>query len=246
MLAACAPFVSIVALGLFAAAAQAQTLRITSGTDSFGDSSVLTHVSERVVAEAFRRAGYQLVIEPLPRVRAIEEADDGEMDGAMHRIFDATLRYHNLVPVPTPIGAVVVAIYGRSPEILTQSREQIAHMKIATLRGVLVLEKFSRGMNAVEASSYSSLFEMLNSGRVDVLMTPYVSTEGELAARRDPRKLVVWPHPWASEPLYLMLNRRHEDLIPRIDAALLEMKKAGLIDRYYEEGIRALKLQPLR
>jgi hypothetical protein len=37
-----------------------------------------------------------------------------------------------------------------------------------------------------------------------------------------------------------MLNRRHADLVPRINAAPMEMKKGGAIEKHYEDGMRDL------
>jgi polar amino acid transport system substrate-binding protein len=58
-------------------------------------------------------------------------------------------------------------------------------------------------------------------------------------------RLVLWPHLWASEPAYLTLHRKHADLVPRIDAALQQMKREGPVERFQEEGMRRLHLRPL-
>ena len=51
---------------------------------------------------------------------------------------------------------------------------------------------------------------------------------------------------WRSaEPLCLILNRRRAALVPRLDAALPRMKREGVVEKYFEAGVRTLKLRAL-
>jgi ABC-type amino acid transport substrate-binding protein len=178
-------------------------------------------------------------------MRSIEEANDGVIDGDLQRIADAVRLYPNLIRVPTAINRTVVVIYGASPDIASKTREQIIRLKIGYLRGILVLRKLGAGLDATEASSYPALFQMLANGRVDALMISSLGVQARIAANEVPRTLVLWPHQWATEPLYLLLNKRNADLVPRINDALVQMQKGGAIERYYEDALRNLKLRPL-
>ena len=51
---------------------------------------------------------------------------------------------------------------------------------------------------------------------------------------------------WRSaEPLYLIRYCRHAALVPRLDAALQRMTREGVVEKYFEAGVRALKLRAL-
>jgi ABC-type amino acid transport substrate-binding protein len=219
----------------------AQTLTLSAQADV----SALRPISQRIVEEAFERAGMKVIFKPLPLERAIEEANDGVTDGDMHRIADVAALYPNLLTVPTPINKVYLVIYGRGADMLTKTRADIMKMKIAYPRGVLLQRKYSKGMNTTEARVYATTFDMLFNGRVDAVMMSHVDTEAQITERRYPERPVMWPHVWASEPLYLVLHRRHEALIPRLDTALQQMQREGLIERYYDDALSQLNIARL-
>lgn len=235
---------SLAALPLLAVA-QVPVAPSTLVLSAQADESALRPISERIVNEAFVRAGLKVSFKFLPLERAIEEANDGETDGDMHRIADVAALYPNLVTVPTPINKVYLAIYGRDNSILGKTREEINKLKIAFPRGVLLQRKYSRGMDVTEARVYATTFEMLFNGRVDAVMMRYVDTEAQIIAHRYGQRIVRWPQVWATEPLYLVLHKRHAALLPRLDAALQQMSKEGLIDRYYDEGLVDAKIERL-
>ena len=208
------------------------------------EDSIVSDTSQRIVAEAFARAQIPVEFRRLPLARAVAAANDGETDGELHRIIEIAAKYPNLVVVPTSINRVDIAMYGASSSIATLTRAQVFNMSVAFPRGTLSLIKHSEGMQRTEATTRAGAIEMLVNGRVDLMLGSYVDIEprvadGSLAG------IHVWPHVWAREELYLMLNQRHSALVPRIDAALRRMKQDGTLERYYADGLRSLKIRPL-
>jgi polar amino acid transport system substrate-binding protein len=230
--------VVLAALCTMTAAAQPLTL----GRQS--EDSLVSDISERIVTEAFARAGVPLTFRRLPLPRSLEAANDGEIDGDLHRIADVVARYPNLVQVPTPINRIDIVVYGPSPSIATLSRADVGKLRVAYPRGTVALVKHSRGMTATEATTRAGAIEMMLNARVDAVLAVHIDIESH---RREGGidGVHLWPHAWAAEALYLTLNRRHAALVPRIDAVLQQMKQEGRIERYYVEGLRSLKIAPL-
>lgn len=227
--------------GLFVALpSRAQTIVLSKQREP----SLNLDIGERVAKEAFRRAGVPLVLKPLPLPRGIEAANDGDTDGDLLRIADAAVRYPNLLLVPTPTMTIHVGVFGLSRDLEQMTRAQVADLRIGYTRGTLILQKYSRGLKATEAQSISATFEMLTQGRFDAMLASQLDGEQEIAAR-NMRDIVRWPYAWASEPVYVMLHRRHAALVPRIDAALQQMRKEGWIERQYLDSLRELHVKPL-
>jgi polar amino acid transport system substrate-binding protein len=208
------------------------------------EESLVSDISQRIVTEAFARAGVPMVFRRLPLPRSLEAANDGEIDGDLHRIADVVSRFPNLVQVPTPINRIDIVVYGGSPAIEKLSRADIQKLRFAYPRGTVALVKHSRGMQATEAATRAGAIEMMINGRVDAVLGVYSDIEpsvldGSLAG------LYLWPRVWASEALYLTLNRRHAALVPRIDAVVRQMKQEGKIEQYYADGLRSVKIKPL-
>ena len=208
------------------------------------EDSLVSDISQRIVTEAIARAGLQLVFKRLPLPRSVEAANDGEIDGDLHRIREVVAQFPNLMLVPTAVNRVTVAVYGASATIAAKTRAELLELRVTYPRGTLLLVKHSQGMAATDASTRASAIEMMLAGRVDLVMGVYEDIEPSVADNTL-QGIHVWPHVWAVEDLYLVLNRRHALLVPRIDAALRQMKQEGLIARYYEEGLRSKSIRPL-
>lgn len=235
-------WVALVLVGtLWLAAASAQTLTI--GRQDL--EQPLIDISEAVIREAFRRAGLTPNFRRLSLPRVIEAADTGETDGDMHRIAGIADKYSNLVTVPTPINRVEVGVYGVASDLPNRSRAEIGKMKIVIQRGIFVLAKYTRDMSVTDTQTSATAFEMLRNGRVDVAMLPRI--DAEFWIRKDGiQGIVRWPYAWASEPLYLLLNRKHVALVKQIDEALVQMQREGLIDKYYADTLRKYDIRPLK
>jgi polar amino acid transport system substrate-binding protein len=208
------------------------------------EDSVVSDISLRIMTEAFARAGVQVVFKQLPLPRSLEAANDGEIDGDLHRIADVVAKFPNLVQVPTPINRIDIGVYGASPSIVTLSRAELRRLRFAYPRGTVALFKHSRGMTATEATTRAAALEMMLNGRVDAMLGVYIDIEPSLLDGTV-SGVYLWPHAWASEALYFTLNRRHAALVPRIDAVLQKMTQEGKIERYYVEGLSSLKIVPL-
>jgi polar amino acid transport system substrate-binding protein len=227
-------------IGLVSAAAAQQVLTIGRQVED----SLMNDISEQVLRIAFQRAGLSFNSVRLPLPRSIEDANDGAIDGDLHRIADVARLHPNVIQVPTPINRVDVAMYGNSDAIRTKTRAQVSLLRVVVPRGTLLATKYLSGMKVTVGQTRDTIFEMLAQGRVDCVFISYLDVESELT-RRHLNGLVLWPHLWASEPIYLMLNKRHAALVPRLDAALQQMKAEGLIDRTYNDALRQWQIAPL-
>jgi polar amino acid transport system substrate-binding protein len=233
-----AAFLCAAALG--AASADRPLLIGRADTDS-----LVSDIAEQVVRTAFQRAGIALEIRRYPLVRSITMASDGEIDGDVLRMGAIVDRFPGLVEVPTPVMRLDLAIYGMSPALATLTRDQIRHLRVGITRGIYTTLKHSRGMATVETdATIPSGFAMLTHGRFDVFMVPYIDAEAELA-RHPLAGVRRWPWLWATEPQYLVLNRRHAVLVGRLNDALLQMQHEGLIENAYQVGLRRYALEPL-
>ena len=207
--------------------------------------SILVDIEERILNDAFKRIGVAFDFVRLPLLRLIEMANDGAVDADIGRIPEVAQRFPNLVMVPTPNCNSEVAVYGAMPDFATVTRSAIKGMRIGIVRGVFILDKYTQGMNLVVVQDFAALMNMLMERRIDAAVAIYLDTELQLRKKVIPG-LVRWPYLWAAEPLHCLVHKRHAELVPRLDAALAQMTKAGLTRRYYLEGLRSIGAAPLR
>jgi len=206
--------------------------------------SPLSDVVERVVSEALSRRGLSAQFNKMPLLRSINMSNEGALDGELLRIADAAKSFQNLVPVPTPVAMTHVAIYGNDPALVNLPRQELAKLKVGLTRGTLILVKHSEGMSVTDTQTLGTTLAMLKNKRFDIAMMIYVDAELEIA-KNNMTGFARRPSYWASEPVYFYLNKKHSALVPTIDSALQEMQKAGLINKYYAEGMRKIGVKDL-
>ncbi|KQP48562.1 ABC transporter substrate-binding protein [Pseudorhodoferax sp. Leaf274] len=203
-----------------------------------------TELAMRVVQEAFRRADLPLEFKRVPISRALEMANAGEVDGDLYRIKDVAASRPNLIVVPTPLLDIQIALYSKLAGFRQMNRAQVEKLSFGRTRGANSLVKHGQGLRMTEAQTLDAAFQMLESHRFDVWMATYLSGEEELK-KRQPMALERWPYEWASEPVFLILHKKNAELVPRLDAALQQMQKEGVIDAHYQAALQSVGLAPL-
>ncbi|BDT68594.1 hypothetical protein os1_27790 [Comamonadaceae bacterium OS-1] len=230
---------AVLALAAGSAAAQ-QVLQI--GRVDFP--SPLSDIAESVVREAFKRSGLQGEYRRLPLLRSVALANEGSLDGELMRIVDVGKNFPDLVRVPTPVVMADVALYSMDEAVANLPRAEQRKRKVGLTRGTLMLVKHSQGMDVIDTQSISTAFEMLANQRFDMTILIFLDAEPEIG-RKGIKNVYRRPHYWASEPLYFYLNNKHAALVPKIDAALLDMQKEGVIKKIFRDKLTEMGIAPL-
>jgi polar amino acid transport system substrate-binding protein len=210
----------------------------------FEHDSPLSLAQERVIGDAFSQLGLRWIPVRLPGRRIIEMANEGELDADLGRIADIAKRYTNLVLVPAPVARVDIAVYGLAPDFAERTRQEIASMHVGIEAGVFVLAKHTTGMRVTESQSAETVLNMVARKRVDAGVLVYPEAELQRLQGQVPG-LVRWPALWASEPLHLLLHKRHEARVPAIHAVLAQMNRNGTAARHYQESLQQYKIAAL-
>lgn len=228
-------------LGLGVKAQDVQTLQVSRLTNS-----ATGVVAERVVLEAARRAGLSLQfrVHEVPLQRGVPMVDAGELDADMIRPKSIDGKFPNVVRLNVPSVTLDFGAYARSPGVRVMSREEMSRMTFGIQKGMTSAQKLVEGSKFSEGQSLNALFEMLNAGRFDFAVLPYF--EAELEIRQSWPSVYVWPRYWGSEPLYFVLNRKHQALVAPLEQALAQMTSEGVPRRYYEEMLKDKGIQPLK
>jgi polar amino acid transport system substrate-binding protein len=232
--------IALLVLASMPALAQ-QVLQI-GRTDSL---SPLSDIAESVVKEACKRSGLKCEFQRVPLMRSMILANEGSLDGDVMRIADAAKTYTDVVAVPTPVVWGDLAVYSMDEKWANLPRAELRQRKVGLTQSILMLPKYSQGMNVTDTANVRTAFEMLANGRFEVAILVYLAAEPELA-RQYPRKFYRGLRSWASEPLYFHLNKKHAALVPTINAALLEMQKEGLVKKIFLDKLAELGIPQLQ
>jgi polar amino acid transport system substrate-binding protein len=192
-----------------------------------------------VLQAAYARLGIPVVFRSYPARRGLAEADSGTADGEVLRMGGLAEELPNLIQVEPSIAAVQGVAVTCDPNLIVHSRDDLVGLRIGVHPGIRLSEKLVHGLKHVVQGRWEQLFRMLYLDRLDVIIA-FDGIERTQAGRAGAERLqVIRPKRWRI-PLYHYLNRRHADLVPRIEAVLQAMRADGELARLRGETVAAV------
>lgn len=220
-------------------AVMAQTLPQTLTLVTVED-SLETEIGINVVREAYARIGIEVEIRKYAGRIALEKSNSGEVDGEVHRIDGIQNEFSNLVQVPIPINYFEIAIYSKNPDLSLTSWFDLAPYEIGIVRGVIAVERGTRGMEVRKVDSYAELIQLLLDDDVQVMASPEINTRVLLAGKEYSGQIVM-NGVMETYLLYHYLHRKNEHLVSVIRPVLKSMLLDGTIARIIRETNRKLE-----
>jgi len=198
-----------------------------------------------VMSLAFQKNGVKFTIKQFPKERSLYEANEGNIDGDGYRVYELQERtggiYPNLVRVNEPYVNVYFSAFVTNPKIEINNWSDLkADYKVGIIRGnktaELRLKEYVSEKNQNIIVSHEAAFKMLSEGRVDVVVTGSLDGAKEMKGYKN----IYAKGKFEAMDIYLYLNKKHSDLIPKIEAEVRKMKKDGTIDKIEKKVIEEI------
>jgi polar amino acid transport system substrate-binding protein len=185
-----------------------------------------------VIGEAFRRAGLRYKIVRLSAERGLKNANDGIEDGEFARIGGMEKMYPNLVPVPGKVVDYHFVAFSRDPKLNNATWDTLAPLSVGLLRGWKIYERSLKpGTQMTAVDTPEQLFSILDKNRIDVAL--YERSLGLALIKKMGIKDVHVVEPALTElAMYTYLHKKHADKVPKIAAALQELKTEGFYKKH--------------
>ncbi|MBF0226351.1 MAG: transporter substrate-binding domain-containing protein [Desulfobacterales bacterium] len=185
----------------------------------------------RVVAKAYQRLNIPVEFIELPGKRALEESSTGVIDGELARVFEIGIAYPTLIRIPTPIYWFEPTVFSKKIRFKVKGWNSLKSYEIGTMRGMRFAEIGLSGFKNVQiVENYTSLFQMLNADRVDIVVAADLNGLYEL------KKLGFDTISPLSPPLerilaYHYLHEKHRNIVQKLDQVFQEMQEKGEIEQ---------------
>jgi polar amino acid transport system substrate-binding protein len=189
-----------------------------------------------IAMEAFRRVGVELRLVKLPAERALLLANDGLQDGDLTRIAGLEEQYPNLVRVPEKLIDWDFAAFSKDVSI-PANFEAVRRHSVGLIKGWKIYEQNMAGaVHVTTVDDPEQLFRLLDRDRIDVAL--YVRWMGlALIQKQALKNIRLLEPPLASRAMYVYLNKRHAELVPKLAEALRALKREGFYRRVYHEKL---------
>lgn len=200
---------------------------VTNNKDGFVD---------LLASKAFHRAGVSLRIVQLPAERGLINANEGILDGDLTRIKGLSNIYKNLIRVPESIRDADFCALSKNPDISTAQDDLNKHV-VGLIKGWKIYEKkMETSTKVITADNPVQLFRLLKLNRIDVAL--YNCINGlALSKKMNIKDVNILQPAFPIIKMYLYINNKHENLVPKISKALSDLKAEGFYDKLYREKI---------
>jgi len=198
-----------------------------------------TGVTDLQLREVFERAGIGLHIEHVPAERAMLNANKGIDDGTFLRVSGLNKTYTNLVMVPESFMDFEFVAISKKENIHLEGWKNLQSYSLGFITGWKIVEDNTKNVETViRVKNVDQLFRLLELNRTDLII--YERLRALVALGKNPIKGVkILEPPITRKPMFLYLNEKHKDLIPKIVNAIRSSKADGMHDR-----LQNLALQP--
>ncbi len=142
---------------------QAEQKLIFSGLQN----SNLGLMVEEVLQKAYQQIGIRSEIKWLPGARALNMANDGEVDGAQLRVAAVSKKFTNLIMVPVPVYETDIVVFTRNAEFPVRGWASLKPYRIGMPGGYTAILDNVQGFN-IWTVNYVQIFRMLDTDRVDI------------------------------------------------------------------------------
>lgn len=200
-----------------------------------------TFLVESIVKEGFKRARIPIEYQTVPPERSLINVNLGFDDVEAGRIEGMEKLYPNLVRIPIPIHNIDIVLLSKK-RIHIKNISDLKPYHIGLNRGVKIAETIAKQANPksiTQATSYPMLMKMLSNNRIDVIITSKVAIFTVLADTKE-KGLFMTSEPLVSRPIYTYVNKKHQEIIPKLKTAYKSMETDGTIQKLHEQFLQEL------
>lgn len=185
----------------------------------------------KVMAEIYQRIGHKMTIVRFPGKRSLVEANIGNTEGELLRIKAVEKKYPNLVRVPYAIGSLTAMALVRAGQPKVAGLSGLLDKRVGILRGVEYTEILTRNLNREIVNSIDSLFSILLSERVDVIVFPALDARIYIKQHALESEIDIGDYPLAKIPLYHFLHKNSQAIATQLNKEMQSMKRSGELDQ---------------
>jgi len=234
-------FISVLLLNIVSFQVIAETkIYFTTGftppVSTFFD-SVLKEIDQRL-------PDISINFEALPAERSLVLSNEGTNDGECCRIpAVVTPTYKNLIPINESFFSARFSAFCKNKATPIKTFSELKPYSVGSVKGWKIAVIQIKKVNPAEVhivTTPEQLFKMIDKGRLDYGVVGYLSGLKSIANLKLNNIKAIEP-PLIEKPLFLMLHKKHKNLIPEFNHVIAKMKKDGSIKKLYVQLLKSIE-----
>lgn len=190
-----------------------------------------------LIKESFQRIGIdaELIVYDAS-ARALAHANTGVDDGVALRVKGINKKFTNLMRVPEKLMDNDFVAYSTRDYLDVGDWGSLATYEIAYILGWQIFQNnLSDHQSTTRTRNVTQLMNMLAHDRVDLIL--YERWQGLWHARKMDINVNVYEPPLAKREMFMYLHKKHADLVDKVSASLVEMKKDGTYQKIFDQTL---------
>lgn len=198
--------------------AQVQRLRITT----FGQGGPMEKAAAVKLTNVYKKLGVQIEFVNFPGNRALQESNEGRLDGELLRKEGINREYQNLIQIQPPLASTNTAVFAIDTTIdIGQGWASLRDHSFSYERGTKIIEQNTVGFSrSMPESEIKAAFRQLQNKNVDLVVLDEkagLQLIKELGLEGAVHMLLP---PLSHTDLYHYLHKKHADLAVKVEAEL--------------------------
>jgi len=212
----------------------ADILQISSGIRAPLSNLQQTGFNDLVTKEVFKRVGYDIDILRLPAARALHDLNNGIIDGDLVRIKKISTIFPNIRVVPEKIIDFDFVAISKNIDFKSNGWDSLKPYEAGIVAGWKILEANVKSNVAVtKVEDTRQLIKILDNNRVDLVVSERWQAQ-QAIKESGVNSFIIHEPPIKSNEMFIVVNKKHEKLIPKLVSAIKAMKKDGSFARIYD------------
>lgn len=192
-----------------------------------------------IAAEAFSRINIETEVILVSPGRSLINANQGIEDGNIGHIRGMEINFPNLIRVPEEIMEWEFIAFVREVNFKVDGWSSLKPYEVGFITGWKIYERnITDAIHITKLKSDEQLFNMLNRNRIEVGM--HERWGGSWWIKELGFDIETLEPPVKIMPMYLYLHKKHAALVPKVNQALIEMKKDGSYQKIYDRNLSYL------
>ncbi len=218
------PFLALLLILMPTSAISQQTIKVATFNSPFST------VMREVMLEAYKRIDIDAQILHLPGKRALKLSSMGAVDAELYRMGFINETSPDLIKVPVPLYLFEIRAFSKNFDFKPDGWQSLQNYKVGVVSGVKITARNTEGMQKEAVNSVRHMFALLQNERIDIALTTNIA--GSIAMKELKLNSIKALEPAVhSFPVYHFVHKNKRELVPKLTAALTQMKNQGVINQ---------------
>jgi len=195
-----------------------------------------------IMAQVYRRMGYELKVECFPGKRALYKSNHGQTDAELVRVKSIAKNHPNLIRVPEVIFKLHGMAFVWNHNLKIRRRQDLRGHRVGIVRGIQWATEITESFSPKNVSTAYDLFKLLSEHKIDIALEADITGQAAMKTFLS-KNIVMIEKPLMELTYYHFVHKKNRHLVERLNSELEKMNRLGEINKIIRDQINESTLR---